>query len=424
MFLMGCGSEDNLPPSVGDGAPTTEGSKPKIPIIGTVTQPPEVTFGNATRGVAVIIEDDDDNGLDDKDPVALYFTVQDERGTSDKEGIWRYQDGVLSQVLQVGKPGSIVQHPKTGTVYVSLPYASQIKTLDLDTYALSDFAGTGVRGFSGDGGQASAATFSYPWGLGIDSKKNYLYVSDTVNNRVRRIDLAGKEVGIITTTVGTGKAGYNGDGAALSVQIHSPGGLGTDSKGTLYFADTINSLVRKVVFDKTGKGEVTTVAGTVGSVCSCAVVGAKPPGCGDGGAALSATLNYPWGITVHKGSVLISDTRSCRVRLLTDASGTGKDVIEAYAGTGVNDYTGDGGAAIDATLSYPWDVHYSNEDFDEDEDGLGRPKLPDFIVFADSGNNAIRGIQDEDNEDDDPLFFEPGVPPEDTPVQPEWPPSE
>ncbi len=318
-----------------------------------------IPFANATRGVAVVV----DPSFGD---VSVYFTVHHERGTADEEGIYRYHADVFERVVQVSKPGSIVQDPATGTVYVSLPYASTVNTLNLETFELESFAGTGTRGFSGDGGQASAATFSYPWGLAVDSDAGYVYIADTVNNRIRRVDA----LGVVTTVAGTGTSGYNGDGFAIESQISAPGGLGVGSDGTVYLADTVNSLIRKIEFDETDTGKLTTIAGAHGAtLCSCGSGASPPPDCGDGGAALKAVFKFPWGISVSGDNVLVTDTRSCRVRVISTLT--------------------DG----DDTL---------------------------VVVNADAGNGAIRGV-DADAENAT-LFLREGIPPNASDVSPPWPP--
>jgi sugar lactone lactonase YvrE len=119
--------------------------------------------------------------------------------------------------------------------------------------SLSTIAGTGKAGFGGDGGPALEARFNRPYGLAIDHDGN-VYVSDRMNNRVRKID----PEGIITTVVGTGARGFGGDGGpATAAKLDQPVGLAIDSANDLYIADSGNDRVRRV----DAHGVITTVAG-------------------------------------------------------------------------------------------------------------------------------------------------------------------
>ena len=157
-----------------------------------------------------------------------------------------------------------------------------------------------------------------------------LYIADTANNVVRRVD----SNGVISNFAGTGTAGSSGDGsAATGAQLNGPQGLAVDSAGNLYIADTQNHRVRKV----TG-GTISTVAGsgTAGFA-------------GDGGAAGSAQLNLPFGVAVDAaGNLYIAEFGNNRVRKVA-AGGT----ISTLAGNGVSGYSGDGGQATSAHAQRP-----------------------------------------------------------------------
>src|SRR5207245_2601652 len=114
-------------------------------------------------------------------------------------------------------------------------------------------AGAGMRGATGDGGDRLAATFSFqkdednpePGGAVALDAQGRLYVADTQNNRVLRIDLAS---GLVTSVAGDGKVGDGGDGGDARVaSLNRPFGIAFDGAGNLYIADTLNNLVRKVV---------------------------------------------------------------------------------------------------------------------------------------------------------------------------------
>ena len=157
-------------------------------------------------------------------------------------------------------------------------------------------AGTGSRGYSGDGGPAVKAQLDQPQGFAFDSAGN-LYISDSANNRVRRVD--GK--GVITTVAGNGEHGYSGDGGpATNARLSDPYGLVFDARGNLYVAEPDEGVVRRI--DK--NGVITTVAGT-----------GKPGLSGDGGPATKAKLNSPFGLALDAaGNLYIADNGNGRIR--------------------------------------------------------------------------------------------------------------
>jgi serine/threonine-protein kinase len=149
-----------------------------------------------------------------------------------------------------------------GSIYIVDQQNQRIRKIDPDGL-LSTFAGTGVDGFSGDGGQAIDAEFYWEYGSnpnpsgGITIKGDVLYVADTYNNRIRSIDVT---TGIIDTIAGNGEAAYAGDGgAAVDASLRGPRDLEIGPDGDLYIADTDNGAVRAVDLDS---GEIRTVVGT------------------------------------------------------------------------------------------------------------------------------------------------------------------
>jgi len=223
----------------------------------------------------------------------------------------------------------------------------------LATGTITTFAGTGTSGFSGDGGQATAAQMSSPGGLAINSAN--LYIADGGNNRVRRVDLA---TGTITTFVGTGVAGFGGDGGpATAAQINAPNSLALDW-ANLYIADGGNNLVRRVDL---ATGTITTFAGTGTSGFS-----------GDGGPATAAEMSSPGGLAVDLGNLYIGDYGNSRVRRVDLATGT----ITTFAGTGVAGFGGDGGPATAAQLNNPR--------------GLALDSAS--LYMAEHGNNRVRRV--------------------------------
>ena len=241
-----------------------------------------------------------------------------------------------------------------GNLYIVDRSNNRIRKVD-PAGTITTVAGTGERGFSGDGGPASEAQLRAPTGVAVDGAGN-LYIVDRSNNRIRKVDAAGT----ITTVAGTGERRFGGDGGPASeAQLNYPLGVAVDGAGNLYIADTGNSRIRKV--DATGT--ITTVAGT----------GERGGFSGDGGPATQAQLSQPASVAVDgAGNLYIADTTNSRIRKV-DATGT----ITTVAGTGESGFGGDGGPASEAQLNYPLGVAV---------DGAGN------LYIADTGNNRIRKV--------------------------------
>jgi secreted PhoX family phosphatase len=195
-------------------------------------------------------------------------------------------------------------------------------------------AGTGTLGYSGDGGPATRAQLATPTGIAVDRLGN-VYLSEDKNQRVRKVDHV---TGVITTVAGTGKGGYSGDGGpGASAQLNNPQGLAVDPAGDyLYIAEFWNCRVRRLNL-KTGI--IDTVAGT--GECGYS---------GDGGAATNAKFASPVGVAVDSaGNLFIVDAWGQRVREVDHRTG----VISTVVGNGQNAFSGDGGPATQASLSFP-----------------------------------------------------------------------
>ncbi len=202
---------------------------------------------------------------------------------------------------------------------------------------ITTFAGTGIAGYSGDGGPANRAKLNNPYFVAVDSAGN-IYISDSQNSCIRKVNTAG----IISTFAGIGtKEGYWGDhGPATAAQLSRPAGLAFDRQGNLYIADLLNLRIRKITPD----GMITTICGrgTGGST-------------GDGGPASVALLDKPFGITTDfKGNVYIADCYNNRIRKIDVKTG----IISTYAGGAglFGGYYGDGRQATAAMINNPTDV--------------------------------------------------------------------
>jgi uncharacterized protein (TIGR03437 family) len=193
---------------------------------------------------------------------------------------------------------------------------------------INTVAGTGPSGPDGDNGLATQAELYTPSDVVVDSSGN-LYIADTQNNRIRKVNTAG----IITTVAGGACCGFGGDGGpATSATLNQPTGVAVDSSGNVYIADTDNQVIRKV-----SGGTITTIAGTPGTGGFS----------GDGGPAASAMLFYPHAVAVdNSGNVFIADTQNDVIRKIDAATG----IISTVAGTGKRGYSGDGGPATTAAL--------------------------------------------------------------------------
>ena len=218
---------------------------------------------------------------------------------------------------------------------------------------ISTFAGAGTQGYAGDGGPATAALLTRPYFVAVDPAGNVL-IADSGNFRIRKVTSAG----IITTVVGTGRAGYDGDGGpATAASINYTSAVAFDSAGNMYLADSGNNVIRKV----DTRGTITTVAGNGQAGFS-----------GDGGLATQATLNSPFAVAVGPGGNLyISDEGNLRVRMVNSAG-----VISTIAGNGRPGYSGDGGP--------PWEASFSSMD-DIKLDASGN-------IYLATGDNAVRMI--------------------------------
>ena len=226
-----------------------------------------------------------------------------------------------------------------GDLFIAYPTASRVAVLaahggtvlgtPVMTGRLTTVAGTGVAGFSGDGGRATAAELDDPSGLAADPAGNLL-VADTANCRVRLVaattgDHDGVEVGVgrIATVAGTGICGSSGDGGpARQAQVWDPGALATDPAGDVYVADQGNRTVRVLA------PRATTVLGTTvgaGNLATVAGEGSYGPYVIDGLGAVGEAeeLNFPSGLAVDRaGNLLVSDGESHVIRLVANATGT------------------------------------------------------------------------------------------------------
>jgi RHS repeat-associated protein len=237
-------------------------------------------------------------------------------------------DGGPATAAQLNFPITVVVAPD-GALYFTEFFGHRLRRIGPDGI-ITTVAGTGVAGFSGDGGPATAAQLKEPYGVALAADGS-LYVTDQENFRMRRIGTDG----IITTVAGTGVQGFSGDGGpATAAQIGLTDGIALGPDGSVYFADDSNHRIRRISPD----GILTTVAGTGVSGFS-----------GDGGPATAAQLRIPFGVGVSReGLVYIGDTSNHRYRRV------GPDgIITTVAGTGLPGDGGYGGPPTAAIMGGP-----------------------------------------------------------------------
>ncbi|MFA4828189.1 MAG: RHS repeat-associated core domain-containing protein [Thermodesulfovibrionales bacterium] len=182
-----------------------------------------------------------------------------------------------------------------GDIYIADTYNNRIRKVDTNGI-ITTIAGNGYFGFSGDGGSATQTRLTIPHEVAVDSAGN-IYIADTYNHRIRKVDTNG----IITTIAGNGQGGFSGDGVpATQAMLKNPRRVTVDNAENIYIADTDNHRIRKV----DTSGIITTVAGKGQYGFS-----------GDGGTAIQAMLAYPYGVAVDSAdNIYIVDTNNHRIR--------------------------------------------------------------------------------------------------------------
>jgi len=277
-------------------------------------------------------------------------------------------DGIISTFAGTGEYGfsgdggpatkarlyspSAVAVDRDGNLYISDGGVYRIRKVD-ENGIITTIAGTGERGYSGDGGPATSAKLTEPSQMTFDDRGNLYFVDYTT---VRKIDPSGT----ITTVAGTGRLGFSGDGGPAIEARFEANDLALDRGGNMYIADTENNRIRKVDKD----GIIHTVAGT-----------GKEGYSGDGGPAIKAALNLPTGIALDgEGNLFIACHHNSRVRKV-DKDGT----ITTVAGTGGMGFNREKGPATKVWLNQPWDVY-----FDEDSG---------VLYIADAFNSRIRAVR-------------------------------
>lgn len=261
-------------------------------------------------------------------------------------------DGGLATSASLNNPTGVAVDA-TGRVYISDQINCRIRMVDTSG-RIATFAG--ATHYAGNLGQATIALLHQPQHAIKDVEGN-LYISDTYNHAIRKVDASGK----ITTIAGSGTCGYTGDqNPAVSAMLCYPQALALDSNRNLYIADGGNYVVRRI----DSGGQITTYAGT-----------GKYGDSYNGSKAAAAQFRYPFGLAVDgTGNLYVSDAYSFRVHKVA-ADGT----ISLVAGVGTQGYLGDGGLATAAQLALP--THLAL-------DGSGNK-----LYIADALNNEVRKVE-------------------------------
>ncbi len=240
-------------------------------------------------------------------------------------------DSGPASAAQLNNPFAVARGPD-GALYICDVDNQRIRRVTADG-KISTYAGNGQRGYSGDGGTATNASLNEPYEMAWDKAGNLFFV-ERLNHLVRRVEA---KTGIISTVAGTGKLGFSGDGGdPKTAQFNQPHSLAFDAGGALYICDVLNHRIRKIAM-KTGA--ISTWAGT----------GEKKTA-PDGSPINGSALHGPRALAFAPDGKCYLALREGNALLLLDPKAS---TLRRVAGTGKSGFTGNGGPALAATLAGP-----------------------------------------------------------------------
>jgi DNA-binding beta-propeller fold protein YncE len=224
-----------------------------------------------------------------------------------------------------------------GSVYLADTWNNRIRKFDPKTGMVTAFAGTGKKGFSGDGGPALKAEFGGIYSIAFDARGEKLFVTDLDNRRIRVIDMPS---GLVYTLAGNGMRGVPKDRSlAKESPLVDPRAVAVDSKGRAFILERGGHALRVVG----PGGKIRTLAGT-----------GKSGSSGDGGDALKATMNGPKHLCIDReDNVIIADTANHVIRKFLPREGK----IVRIVGTGKKGKSGAGGDPLKTDLDEPHGVY-------------------------------------------------------------------
>ena len=247
-------------------------------------------------------------------------------------------DGGPAFQATLADPAGVTAGPE-GDLFITELSNNRIRKVDHTSGLIRTVAGNGLLGFSGDNSPATSASIDMPEGpVAFDGAGNF-YIADANNRRIREVSAA---TGVINTVAGNGGfcfpfVGSCGDSEpAVQATFFLILGVAVDSNGNIFITDAGVNKVRRV---DAATGIITTIAGN-----------GFPGFSGDGGPAIDAELNFPFGINVDgAGNLFIGDTFNNRIRRVDAITG----IITTVAGNGIAGRSGDGGPATSASLNFP-----------------------------------------------------------------------
>ncbi|GAA4468623.1 hypothetical protein GCM10023093_26580 [Nemorincola caseinilytica] len=266
-------------------------------------------------------------------------------------------NGGAATLAKLNSPVAIATDA-AGNVYIADNGNHLVRVVNVSGF-IKNYAGNGIAGYAGDGDTAHLGSLKLPQSIAIDAVGN-MYISEAGNHVIRKVSAGDR---IMSTVAGTGIQGNSGDGgAATNAQLSTPAGIAVDAAGNIYVADLFNNRIRKV----------TASTGTIATIVGTGAAGNS----GNGGPATAASLRYPSSVSLDvTGNLYLTDQGNNNVRMVNGAG-----IISNVAGTSTNGYAGDGGLAVNAKLNSPKAVFV---------DGWGR------IYIVDQGNHVIRKLTNE-----------------------------